>query len=117
MIQRAAIAFALTIGVGLGGYLYGRHDGRGLERAAMAAATARMQANIVETTNRAAELGRALKNQAERNVTLLQDYNDAIASDTGAVACVPSANELRAFRELSKAARAKAGQSVIRTLP
>ena len=106
MIQRAAIAFALTIGVGLGGYLYGRADGRGLERAAMAAATAQKQADIEiesgENSRRAAEIT-AMKSRSDQ---ILQEAENEDRNDPLADTCRPSPDSLRKTKDIWRRVRA-----------
>lgn len=100
MIQRAAIAIALICGVGLGGYLYGRADGRGLERAAMAAATARLQASLIEVGTLATKQAAAIIEMQATAARLTEEIENEVRNDPLAANRIPSPDSLRRLERL-----------------
>lgn len=106
MIQRAAIAIALTCAVGFGGYLYGRADGRGLERGAMAQATARMQASLIEVGALATEQAAKIAGLESRSDQILREAEDEASNDPLADTCRPGPDSLRKTKDIWRRVRA-----------
>lgn len=107
MIPNAAIAFALTCGVGLGGYAWGRADGRGLERAAMAAITALRQASLIEVGTLATEQAAAIVAMQATAARLTEEIENEARSDPMSATRVPSLDSLRRLERLWARERSK----------
>lgn len=100
MINRAVAALALCAAALTATYVQGRHDGRGIERAAQAAATGRLQADLAEVSARAARAGVAF--QAAQRVAnqALGEFENEARADLDAGGRRPTSDDLRALDRL-----------------
>ena len=103
-------AVVLAIGAGAGGYVKGRGDGKAVEVARLAVATAKMRDDMIEAAVRSARTAEALRAQRVLNEATLRDYENAVGTDTGAASCGPSPDGLLRFKDLTRRARAATGQ-------
>lgn len=100
MINRVAIALVLCAAALTAAYVQGRHVGRGIERAAQAAATQALQADLAEVARRAARAGVAFQAAQRAANQALGEFENEARADLDAGNRHPTADDLRALNRL-----------------